>query len=313
MCVHGDSTRDILLRRRGRFHRSRCGNRLGYSWFRDGGGLFFRNPAQLQAEGSRFADLSAGEFGDPVAREHGKIRIQIEFLRRFEGEAGSTLCRSVAAVEEGHRGEQESVLVFLEPGDVNHGGEIERLLQLDFLTGVEGVLEVGEVLLVAGEGLLQQDLRLLHRLKQCDESRRAEGVLRQGEGSDDLVGADRVGNQIPVLMVVADKVTEQVLVGTPDLGGCHRAEALKELARLHELPAGSRSDLKTLGRLDLVKTHKQAVVRRLLRVGEDIVAPHPAEEDEADQQENEDSPAEESVGIAATPVTGVSLIAVVAF
>ena len=196
---------------------------------------------------------------------------------------------------------------------MNHGGEIERLLQLDFLPWVEGVLEVGEVLLVAGEGLLQQDFRLLHCLEQCDESRRAERVLRQGEGSDDLVGADRVGNQVPVLVVVADKVAEQVLIGTPDLGGCHRAEALEELARLHELPTGSRGDLEALGRLDLVKTHKQAVVRRLLRVGEDVVAPHPAEEDKADQQENENSPAEEPVGIAATPVTGVSLIAVVAF
>ena len=196
---------------------------------------------------------------------------------------------------------------------MNHGGEIKGLLQFDFLAGVEGVLEIGEVLLVAGEGLLEQDLRLLHRLKQRDKPGRAEGILGQGEGSDDLVGADRVRDQIPVLVVVADEVAEQILVGTPDLGCGHRAEALEELSWLHELPAGSRGDLETLRWLNLVEADKEAVVRRFLGVGEDVVATHPAEEYKTDQQENEDRPAKETIRIASTPVSGMSLVAVVAF
>jgi hypothetical protein len=114
-------------------------------------------------------------------------------------------------------------------------------------------------------------------------------------------------------MVVADKVAEQFLIGAADLGTRHRSETLKKLARFEELPAGGRRDIEALGRLHLMESEEQPVVRGLLRMGEDVVTPHPAEEDEADQEENEDRPTEEAVRVTAAPVPGVRLIAVVAF
>ena len=170
--------------------------------------------------------------------------------------------------------------------------KIERLFEFDLLVRCQGTGQGGEVGVVAGEGLLKDDLRLLHGLEQGDQPRPAEGSRGKGHGPDHAVGAHRVGNQIPDLVIVSKEIAEQVFIGPANLRSGHRPEALQKLTRLKELSAGSGSDLKTLGRIDLVKPQEQTVVRGLLGMGKDVVAPHPAEKDETDEQEDEDGPSE---------------------
>ena len=187
---------------------------------------------------------------------------------------------------------------------MDHGREIQRLLELKFQSGSEGFGERGQVGLVGGEDLLDEDFRLLDCLEQGRHSRGAEVPGLQWHGAQDPVGANGVGDEFAGLVVVADKVAEQVLVGPADLRGGHRAVTLEELSRFQEFSAWRDRDLKALRWLDLLETEEQAVIGGPLGVGEDVVTPHPAEEDEPDEEEEKDGPAEESVagfGTAATP------------
>ena len=61
-------------------------------------------------------------------------------------------------------------------------------------------------------------------------------------------------------MKVANEVTEQILVGPPDFGGGHGAEAFQKLTWLEELPAWCRGDFKAHRRLDFVEAYEEAVV-----------------------------------------------------
>ena len=114
-------------------------------------------------------------------------------------------------------------------------------------------------------------------------------------------------------MIVADEVAQQVAVCPPDFGGGHRSEPLQELPRLQEFPSRRPGNLEPDGRFDLVHPHKKTVVGRFFRIGKDVVAPHPAEKDEADQQENKDSPSEQAVPLIRPPaVSRSALVSVVA-
>ena len=66
-------------------------------------------------------------------------------------------------VEQWHGREQDPV--FGKPLDVNHGGEIQGLFEFDLLTGHQCALQSQKILLLCRERLLQENLRLLHRLE----------------------------------------------------------------------------------------------------------------------------------------------------
>jgi len=244
--------------------------------------------------------------------EYGDASVQVEEVGRFEGETHRPFTRSITTVEKRHGGETKAVVG--ESVDMDDGREIERFFQFDFHSFTQCKLKGWKVFFVCSEELLEQDLGLLHCLENSHKTGVAEIFPSQGHRADDLVGSHGIGNEITVLMIVADKGPKKIFIGPANLGCGHGTETLQEFARLQEFSARSLRELETLRGFDFVKAFEEVVISGRFGMGKDIVASHPAEKDESDQKKDKHRPSKEAVGcIGTTALSAITVDSVISF
>ncbi len=112
---------------------------------------------------------------------------------------------------------------------VHDGGQIERFLKLDFITGGERSGHGAELLRRRWADYFDKDLGMVDGLSEDDQSFGDEIGFRERVSLDDDEAAVEVGNGAREVFVVSDIVPKQLGVLVIQLQGSHLREAVESV------------------------------------------------------------------------------------
>ncbi len=229
----------------------------------------------------------------------------IEPVGRVEREGAVGAGGFVARVEDRDGGQLDPAVG--EAFDVDDGGEFVLALEIDVQAGQQRSVERGHHALVRTEDLLDQKIRIFLRLGDGNDARGEEVVAGEFEGIEDVEGAENIGHETLARLEIAKIVAEEDLVRSFELAGPHPSVALHDLGRAEEFAARGGGELEALRGVDFPQLAEDLVAERFFGMAENVEAPDPAENREADEQEDQNRPAEKPSVLAAARLGGIRI------
>jgi hypothetical protein len=177
--------------------------------------------------------------------------------------------------------------------DARDGGEVLGPLDGDVEAGEEAALEGGDHAFFGGEDVFDEDAGVLGVLGKRDDAGSDEVVVGERVGIEDVEASGDVGDEVLAVLVVLEVVAEEAVAFLLQVAGGRLAVAGEELVGVEEFAFRGLEDLEAFGRFDFLHFLKDRVAEGFFGVAEDVVGAHPADEDEADEEDDKDGPAQE--------------------
>ena len=237
--------------------------------------------------------------------DDGQPGADIEAVGRVEGEGAVGGGGFVARVEDGDGGEFDAAVA--EGLDMDDGGEFVLALEVDIEAGEECAVERGDHAFVGAKNLLDNHAGFVLGLGDGDNAGGEEVVAFEFEGVEDVEGAEDIGDEAVGGFEIAEVVAEEGFVEAGELAGAHLAVALEDLRGAEEFPARGGGEFEAFRRVDFFEFGKDLVAEWLLGMAEDVEAPDPTKNRDADEQENENGPAEQAALVFASGLGGIRI------